>query len=304
MSLISVIIPAYNAQKTIYRCLESILNQTYRNIEAIVVNDGSSDDTENICRQFEDERVRIVNQKNQGVSQARNTGIALAQGKYICFVDSDDYLMECHIETMYKAMEETKAELVITNFYRIDHQGQKQNTRVPSEESCEIKQCAYDIYTKELLNQPWNKLFIKDRITELFRKNLSLGEDLIFNIDYLKNIRRMTVLDAYTYVYDLQLGGGLHKKKQTEEEFFYLYQYLYDGIINQGIDKRRKMDVFVVKHYIRFLKENHYGFRWNRWKALKQFAERNRCSRAASSWVLFYLMGILYCISEDVKAWK
>ena len=97
MSLISVIIPAYNAQKTIYRCLESILNQTYRNIEVIVVNDGSSDDTENICRQFEDERVRIVNQKNQGVSQARNTGIVLAQGKYICFVDSDDYVMECHI---------------------------------------------------------------------------------------------------------------------------------------------------------------------------------------------------------------
>ena len=108
MPLISVIVPVYNAQKTLARCLESISNQTFRDLEIIVVNDGSSDDSEKICCQFQDARLRLISQSNQGVSQARNTGIDYAEGKFLCFVDADDYLMSNHIETLYRTIVQEK----------------------------------------------------------------------------------------------------------------------------------------------------------------------------------------------------
>mgnify|MGYP005756372925 CR=1 FL=1 len=301
MPLISVIVPVYNAQKTLARCLESISNQTFRDLEIIVVNDGSSDDSEKICCQFQDARLRLISQSNQGVSQARNTGIDYAEGKFLCFVDADDYLMSNHIETLYRTIVQEKTDLVVINFYRIDQQGMRKNKAVTMRTSCEIGKCLYEIYTRELLNQPWNKLFVKEKIVEQFDRNFSLGEDLLFNIDYLKRIRRLSIVDECTYVYDLQLGGGLHKKRQTLDEFFYLYQYLYDGIIRQGIEKRRNMDLFLTKHYIRFLKENNYGFQWEKMKRLKKFAKDNHCSRVACSGVMFYLLSSLYCAAERVK---
>ena len=92
--LISVIIPAYNAEKYMDRCLNSIVKQSYNNLQIIVVNDGSTDNTKKILEKFAeaDNRIVVINQKNGGVSQARNNGIYIAKGKYMCFVDSDDYI--------------------------------------------------------------------------------------------------------------------------------------------------------------------------------------------------------------------
>lgn len=101
-SLVSVIVPVYNAEKYLKKCMESILKQTYENIELILINDGSIDKSLDICNQFSkrDRRIRVIDKDNSGVSDTRNLGIMLAKGKYLCFVDSDDYIEENYIEKM------------------------------------------------------------------------------------------------------------------------------------------------------------------------------------------------------------
>ncbi len=100
----SIIVPAYNAEKFIQRCAESVLKQTYEDFELLIVNDGSKDDTLRVCQGMQDPRVRVLSQENQGVSVARNTGIQNANGEYICFLDADDEFMPNHLQTLEKAI--------------------------------------------------------------------------------------------------------------------------------------------------------------------------------------------------------
>ena len=102
--LISVVIPVYNVEKYLEKCLDSVVEQTYRNLEIILVDDGSTDNSGAICDRYaqKDSRVVVIHQKNGGLSKARNVGIDTATGKYISFIDSDDYVGSCYIETLYK----------------------------------------------------------------------------------------------------------------------------------------------------------------------------------------------------------
>ena len=129
--LISVIIPAYNVEKYITRCMESLINQTYTNLEIILVDDGSTDNTSQICDKYaqKDDRIKVIHKQNGGQSEARNQALDIATGKYITFLDSDDYLSEDYIEYMYKLLKNNNADISvcgvqIVNFedkqYKID----------------------------------------------------------------------------------------------------------------------------------------------------------------------------------------
>ena len=102
--LISIIIPIYNVEKYMEKCLNSVVNQTYNNIEIILIDDGSKDKSREICDNYakKDNRIKVVHKENNGVSSARNTGIDMSKGKYITFIDSDDYIDTDYIETLYK----------------------------------------------------------------------------------------------------------------------------------------------------------------------------------------------------------
>ena len=117
---VSIIVPVYNGAKKLPRCLDSILGQTYENIEVILINDGSQDDSEKICREFakKDSRIRVISKENEGVSATRNRGIEEAAGTYIQFTDCDDYLEKDYIENMVHAMELQDADLVIAGYTR------------------------------------------------------------------------------------------------------------------------------------------------------------------------------------------
>lgn len=120
MPMVSVIVPVYNAEKTIVRCLDSIISQTFKDIEIIIVNDGSNDGSQMICEKYCDRysEIRLINQDNAGPATARNTGIDYAAGKYIAFIDSDDYAEDNMIEEMVKAVEGNQAEMVICGYYQ------------------------------------------------------------------------------------------------------------------------------------------------------------------------------------------
>ncbi|MBS5190333.1 MAG: glycosyltransferase family 2 protein [Lachnospiraceae bacterium] len=111
--IVSIIIPIYKTEKYLRRCIESVLEQTYKKIEVILVNDGSPDNSLNICEEYEkkDSRVHIVNKKNGGLSSARNAGILVATGDYITFLDSDDYLKLDAIESLFQVLEKTNADI-------------------------------------------------------------------------------------------------------------------------------------------------------------------------------------------------
>ena len=118
MELISIILPIYNVEKDLSRCIESILAQTYTEFEMILVDDGSPDRCGEICDRYaqEDTRIQVIHKKNGGVSEARNAGLDAAQGKYICWVDPDDYIHPQYLETLYRIMQESKADVVVCDY--------------------------------------------------------------------------------------------------------------------------------------------------------------------------------------------
>ena len=106
MKLVSVVIPVYNVEKYVEKCLDSVINQTYQNLEIIIVNDGSTDNSLSVCqkKKLSDSRIKLINKENGGLSSARNAGIECAQGEFICFIDSDDWIELDYIEVLLNGM--------------------------------------------------------------------------------------------------------------------------------------------------------------------------------------------------------
>ena len=117
---ISIIVPAYNASSSIKKCLESLINQTKKELEFIIINDGSTDDTEKKVKEFTDLRIKYFKNKNQGIGKSRNIGIEKATGKYIMFVDSDDYLELTACEKLFNKAKKDKLDIVVCDFYCVN----------------------------------------------------------------------------------------------------------------------------------------------------------------------------------------
>ena len=116
--LVSIIIPVYNVEKYLAECIESVLKQTYQNIEILLIDDGSPDNSGKICDEYEekDSRVRVIHKENGGVSSARNVGLEQANGEYITFIDSDDFVSESYIEELYIALENGNSDLAFCKY--------------------------------------------------------------------------------------------------------------------------------------------------------------------------------------------
>ncbi len=130
MALVSVIIPLYNVEKYLDKCIKSVVNQTLKDIEIILVNDGSDDNSSNICDEWEkkDSRIKVIHQENYGVSPARNVGVKTSTSQYIAFIDSDDYVDFNYLEKLYNVAKEDSADMVVCNFNRVTEKGKVINT--------------------------------------------------------------------------------------------------------------------------------------------------------------------------------
>ena len=216
--LITVMIPAYNAQKYIGRCIESLLKQTYKEIEILIVNDGSKDNTKSICEEYsqKDSRVRLVNQENGGEGAARNTGLREAKGKYLTFVDADDYVKEDFIERLHTNLVKNDAGLAICGFTEL-----KEDT-VLNETSGDITIMNQEEGMEMLLREDsfkgyvWNKIFDLDIIRQKklsFDVSLAVWTDVLFVFQYMRHIDKI-VFDPtpeYYYIYletSVSHGGG------------------------------------------------------------------------------------------------
>lgn len=182
---ISVIIPVYNTGGYLPRCLDSVLNNTYRNLEVICINDGSTDESETILQHYaeKDERVIVVNQKNAGVSAARNTGLDIATGDYIAFVDSDDWVHPQYFEILLFAQGVTGAAIAACQYQSVNCEecGQKESISYCTEDvQCiQVDKAILDGYLKRLV---WGRLYKRSIVTQKFETGLTWGEDTVFNL--------------------------------------------------------------------------------------------------------------------------
>ena len=209
--LVSIIIPVYNGEKYIEKCLNSILSQTYKNIEVIIINDGSTDNTKKILEKFYDSRVKKVHIKNGGVSNARNLGISSSNGKYLMFIDADDYLENNAIEKLYETIQEYEVDIIRFNGYvqKSNKIFTKIEFPVENKKILDSKDDSKEII--ELLNFPSKSLrcyspllFMKNENIISFNTELCYLEDKLFYIENMLNNKKVLFLDEcyYYYVYN------------------------------------------------------------------------------------------------------
>ena len=226
--MISVIVPVYNAEKNLPRCLDSILKQTYTDFELIVLNDGSVDSSLEICEAYakKDNRIRVISHENHGVSYTRNRGIELAQGEFIQFIDSDDYIAETMFALEMEQYQTTSCDLVVCGNVELKA-GTSENVlpRVSGQVYLKDMKNVYpQIFERFLLNSVWNKLYVRKYIHEGFDASNSLGEDLIFNLQYMYGIDSISFIKECLYIYD-DSGAGLNSK--FRENYIQIQEILY-----------------------------------------------------------------------------
>ncbi|MDE7424754.1 MAG: glycosyltransferase [Lachnospiraceae bacterium] len=232
--VVSIIVPVYNGENVLKRCIESILCQTFKDWELLLIEDGSQDKSQVICESYEkqDDRIRLISKENEGVSATRNRGIKEAKGQYIQFVDCDDYLMDTYLEVMVSKMIEQKVDLVITGYTR--HKAGKIVENLPREMKIsgkkELAQNFFGLYNHWYLNTPWNKLYCRDNIKDIFPEDMSLGEDLLFNLSYLKNVGSIYVIKdgGYQYCIENEQSLGTRFRKDKFENSCYLHSKILD----------------------------------------------------------------------------
>lgn len=197
---ISIIIPFYNSGKTIERCIESLLRQTYTNFEAILVNDGSNDNSEEIVRNYmeKDNRIKLLNLSHGGVSHARNNGLRYSTGEYIGFLDSDDYYEPNILERLLETSKEHNADIVVCDYTHPTFKNYFGNTIVNATNREDLKKYYQTTFAVVV---PWNKLYKREVIKTYFDEEISFCEDELFGLANMFNAKKIVGIDDVLYHY-------------------------------------------------------------------------------------------------------
>ncbi|MDY5993267.1 MAG: glycosyltransferase family 2 protein, partial [Bacilli bacterium] len=205
---ISIIVPIYNAEKYLKKCLDSLVNQTKKELEFILINDGSTDKSEEIVKTYKDERIKYFKNKNQGIGKTRNFGIEKATGKYIMFLDSDDYFSSDACEKLYKTAEKEKADLIVFDYYRVEKENLNE-VKIESFNATNIKDDP-NLLLKVNLG-PCSKIYKTDLIKNndiKFEESLKY-EDTLFVVKAIYNAQKSIKLNRFLHYY------MIHEKSET-----------------------------------------------------------------------------------------
>lgn len=250
--LISVIVPVYNVEKYLKECVDSILNQTYTNIEIILVDDGSKDKSGAICDEYEkvDNRVKAIHKQNGGVCSARNLALSEISGEWIAFIDSDDWIESNYIEELYKCAIDTNSDIVACGYNRVT--GQNKESINNSGKITELN--AREFLIKVLNPQTGMgfchmKLYKKAAIKDvLFDTNLIVGEDALFNEQIACNVKKVCILEKNVYNYRINANSVVRKYEPE-----YANKYLKSMEVNKG---------YLLNNYVgdKEIMQNYYNY--------------------------------------------
>lgn len=247
MPEVSFIVPVYNAEAALERLIESVLNQEYKDLELILMDDGSKDGSGAVMDRYAemDPRVTAVHKTNSGVSDTRNQGLKKAKGKYIRFLDADDWIPDDSTKQMVRAAEETGADLVVGDFYRVVGENVSRKGSISSERALTRNE-----YAELMMESPadyyygviWNKLYRKeilDRYHLEFDKELSFCEDFVFNLEYLLHTEKVIPIQVPVYYY-VKTDGSLVSKNMNpvriarmKTSIYTYYNEFYRNILNE-----------------------------------------------------------------------
>lgn len=197
---ISIIVPVYNAEKYIKKCVDSLVKQSKKELEFIIVNDGSTDHSEKMIQSYQDARIKYFKNKNQGIGKTRNFGIEQACGKYLMFLDSDDYLEQDACELLYERCEKDNLDVLVCNFYKV-FQDHKEEVIIPSFSNTSLKEQPEILLSINLA--PWNKIYRRDLIEQhhiRFVENLKY-EDAPFVAESLLKAKNIGSINTVSYDY-------------------------------------------------------------------------------------------------------
>ena len=237
MADISIIVPIYNAEKYLNKCIDSLVNQTKKELEFILVNDGSTDSSEDIIKSYKDKRIKYFKNKNQGIGKTRNFGIDKATGKYLMFLDSDDYLDINACEKLYNKAIKEKSDLVVFDFYRVEET--LKEVTINNFKSSSLKENPNLLLDINL--GPCNKLIKRELIDKnntRFNEELKY-EDTPFVTEIIKNANKISKLNEYLHYY------VIHSNSETtvrDERVFDIIKII-DIIRNQYKDEKYMEDI-------------------------------------------------------------
>lgn len=214
--LISVIVPVYNSESTLSRCLDSIVSQTYKNIEIILINDGSTDKSLDICEKYKrnDSRIIAINKVNAGVSAARNSGLEVAKGDYIAFVDSDDYIDVDMYNKLVIASDNGDKDIVFCGYNVVKNDEITPLVEPKLKDAVVNRQFQYLLLPEyNVMGVVWRSLFSKGIISDVkFDAEIGVAEDLLFTITCLAKTTKVSVIDDKCYFYHCAVGKYIDNK--------------------------------------------------------------------------------------------
>lgn len=246
-NLISVIVPVFNAEKYLERCINSISNQTHKNLEILLVNDGSTDSSKSICETLakKDTRIKLFNQENRGSSIARNTGLDNATGDFISFVDSDDYIENVMLKKMLELLIKHDIEVV-----EIERNSESDNKVFDNSFTIEDAVKATERIIKTTSFQVWKRLYKKSVVEKMrFIPNI-IHQDVFFTIDVINNVSSIGFLNSKLYIYNRESMGIIRSKYSAMKRDIAVRatEYLQKNLPKSD-SLKKVMDDYIVGYY-------------------------------------------------------
>lgn len=283
--LISIVIPVYNVEEYLVRCLESVIKQTYTNLEIIVVDDGSTDNSGRICDEYKekDERIKVIHKLNGGLSDARNFGINVTRGEYIAFIDSDDWVSLDYINCLYSIIEKDDYDIAICDFIR--RKG-KDKVNKRSREKLEIycnKEAIRELLYQRISSSAWAKLFKRDLWKDIQFEVGKLYEDVIPIYLIFQQSKKIIKTNQCSYYYFYREGSIVTQKFSINKmdyvdnckKLFGYVKTAYPEYENAAISRLFWAEVHVLVHmenpvdYPEIYKRLENNIKKHRWKTLR-----------------------------------
>ena len=256
--MVSIIVPIYNAEQYLRRCVDSILNQEYTDFELLLVNDGSTDASGDICEEYgdRDSRVIVIQKENTGVSDSRNRALDRARGKYLQFLDSDDWITPDATRLFVRAAEEYGCDMVISDFYRVV--GERLSPKGDIEEEGVLTR---EEFAAHMMENPadfyygvlWNKLYRRDIVEEhklRMDTDISWCEDFMFNLEYIRYAKVFYALHAPIYYYVKRKGSlasqgiNISKTVKMKLNVFEYYNNFYKHVLEEEDYEKNRLQVY------------------------------------------------------------
>ena len=292
--IVSVIVPVYNGEKYLQRCIESILKQTFQDFELLLIDDGSTDNSKKILEYYQDldDRIHLYSKKNGGVSSARNLGLQQAKGIFITFIDADDYVSSQYLEILFNAMIKNNTDLVISNAIDVkDGKAQSIDRKTIGCKLLSQKEAMIEMFKSSLFSHVcWGNLYKNSIACKCsFDEELRVAEDGKFLYDYLSKIDKVVLIEERIYYYNYHLNSTMNGG--FSDKFFDELKMYFEA--HHRFEHDREIREAIVEKIFRYIKHmlNCQGISSEQWDLLLEsykYSLKLKCKKKLRKTVKYY----------------